>query len=333
MKTLIIAEAGVNHNGSLDTAIQMIKVASECGADVIKFQTFNASRLVTRQARMADYQIKNTEMNESQHNMLARLQLDHEDFKVLREECEKHKVEFLSTAFDTESLEFLAGMMPNRIKVPSGEITNLPYLRQVASYGKEIILSTGMASMAEIQTAVDALEDSGMKREEIVILHCTTNYPTRMHEVNLRAMNTIGREFKVRVGYSDHTLGIEVPVAAVALGATVIEKHFTIDREMAGPDHKASMEPEELKALVEAIRNTEIALGSDQKTPTESELQIAKVARKSIVVRSPIKKGEKFSSENLTCKRPGTGISPMLWDEVIGTTALRDFEEDEILEI
>jgi N,N'-diacetyllegionaminate synthase len=333
MKTLIIAEAGVNHNGSLDTAIQMIKVASECGADVIKFQTFNASKLVTRQARMADYQIKNTEMNESQHNMLARLQLDHEDFKVLREECERYKIEFLSTAFDTESLEFLAGMMPNRFKVPSGEITNLHYLRQVASYGKEIFLSTGMASMAEIQTAVNALENSGMKREGIVILHCTTNYPTQMHEVNLRAMNTIGREFKVRVGYSDHTLGIEVPVAAVALGATVIEKHFTIDREMAGPDHKASMEPEELKALVVAIRNTEIALGSDQKIPTESELQIAKVARKSIVVRAPIKKGEKFSTENLTCKRPGTGVSPMLWDEVIGTTALRDFEEDEVLEI
>jgi N,N'-diacetyllegionaminate synthase len=332
MKTLIIAEAGVNHNGSIETAIQMIRIASDCGADVIKFQTFNASKLVTKQAKMANYQIANTEINESQHSMLLRLQLNHEDFKVLHEECEKYKIEFLSTAFDSESLEFLAGMMPHRFKVPSGEITNLPYLRQVASYCKEIILSTGMASMDEIQAAVGVLENSGIKRDEIVILHCTTNYPTPMHEVNLRAMNTIGREFGVRIGYSDHTLGFEVPIAAVALGATVIEKHFTIDRDMNGPDHKASMEPEELKALVEAIRNTEIALGSEQKIPTESELQIAKVARKSIVVRAPIKKGEKFSTENLTCKRPGTGVSPMLWDEVIGTTALRDFEEDEVID-
>jgi N,N'-diacetyllegionaminate synthase len=332
MKTLVIAEAGVNHNGNLDTAIEMITVAAQCGADVIKFQTFNTSKLVTKHAEMASYQITNTEKNESQHDMLSRLELNHNDFKILQKECVKNQIEFLSTAFDSESLEFLSGMKPVRFKIPSGEITNLPYLRQIASYGREIILSTGMANMGEIKAAIEVLENSGVTREEIVILHCTTNYPTEMHEVNLRAMQTIGREFSVRFGYSDHTLGIEVPIAAVALGATVIEKHFTIDRDMKGPDHKASLEPGELHSLISAIRNIEIALGGDQKIPTVSELEISKVARKSIIARVPIFKGEKFSNENLICKRPGTGMSPMLWDQIIGTAAHRDFEEDESID-
>lgn len=333
MRTLIIAEAGVNHNGNLQMAKHLVEVAINAGVDIVKFQTFKAENLSTKNAAMASYQMKNTNLIESQLSMLKRLELSNSEFLELQGFCSEKGIEFLSTAFDLESLEFLWGLRPQRIKIPSGEITNLPYLRKVGSLGIETILSTGMSQMQEIEEALNVLEQAGASREKIVVLHCTTNYPTEMHEVNLRAMCKLGNEFGVKFGYSDHTLGIEVPIAAVALGACVIEKHFTLSRDLEGPDHRASLEPTELANMVNSIRSVEVALGDGVKRPTTAEFENAKVARKSIVARKEIKQGETFTNENLTTKRPGVGLSPMMWDSILGSVASRDFDEDELIEI
>lgn len=333
MKTLIIAEAGVNHNGKLSLAKDLVEAASNADVDIVKFQTFKAENLSTKSAPMAVYQKINTNLNESQFSMLKRLELTNSDFLELQETCAAKGIEFLSTAFDLESLDFLWSLRPQRIKIPSGEITNLPYLRKVGSLETETILSTGMAEMQEIEEALNVLELAGTSREKIVVLHCTTNYPTEMHEVNLHAMCRLGNEFGVRFGYSDHTLGIEVSIAAVALGACVIEKHFTLSRDLEGPDHRASLEPIELANMVTSIRNIEVALGDGVKRPTKAEVENAKVARKSIFARKEIKRGEVFTNENLATKRPGVGLSPMMWDSILGTVASRDFDEDDLIEI
>jgi N,N'-diacetyllegionaminate synthase len=332
-RTLIIAEAGVNHNGDPALAKKLIDVAAEAGADLVKFQTFSADRLVTRTAAKADYQNRTTDSKESQHEMLRRLELTTEMHKELIAHCAAHGIGFFSTGFDIESVDLLVELGQDRFKIPSGEITNLPYLRHIGRMGKPVILSTGMAEMDEIHAAIDALEAAGTPRAIITVLHCTTEYPTPMAEVNLRAMLSIQKAFGVEVGYSDHTRGIEVAIAAVALGATVIEKHFTLDRILPGPDHKASLEPEELKAMVAAIRNIEIALGDGIKRLTPSEAGNRPVARKSLVASRGIRKGEVFSVENITAKRPGTGISPMRWDAVIDRHAPRDFSQDELIEL
>lgn len=333
MKTLIIAEAGVNHNGDLKLAKQLIDAAAEAGADLVKFQSFNASRLVTRSAKKADYQNRNTNSKESQYEMLRKLELSTEMHRELITHCGTSGVGFFSTAFDIESIDFLESLGQDRFKVPSGELTNLPYLRHIGRLGKSVILSTGMATMGEIESAVDILEKAGTQRIDITVLHCTTEYPTPMTEVNLRAMQSIHLAFGVKVGYSDHTSGIEVSIAAVALGATVIEKHFTLDRNLPGPDHKASLEPKKLKDMVAAIRNIEVALGDGIKRLTPSETKNKPVARKSLVALQNIKKGEVFDDGNITTKRPGTGISPMCWDEIIGRTAHRDFSADELIDL
>lgn len=333
-RTLIIAEAGVNHNGDIAKAKALIDKGAEAGVDFVKFQTFKASNLVTKQAKRAAYQDKNTQDNDSQYEMLKKLELSQAVHQELIDYCTKKGVQFLSTGFDFESLEFLAGLGITIAKIPSGEITNLPYLRKVATLFPEVILSTGMANITEIKDAVKVLTDNGVSKDKITVLHCNTEYPTPMEDVNLKAMLHIQRELGVPVGYSDHTLGIEVPIAAVALGATVIEKHFTLDKTLPGPDHKASLEPEELKAMVSAIRNIEKAIGgSGLKEVSKSEAKNKPIARKSIVATKAIKKGDLFSVENLTIKRPGTGISPMQWDEVIGKTAKKDFEEDDLIEL
>lgn len=333
-RTLIIAEAGVNHNGDIAKAKALIDKGAEAGVDFVKFQTFKASNLVTKQAKRAAYQDKNTQDNDSQYEMLKKLELSQAVHQELIDYCTKKGVQFLSTGFDFESLEFLAGLGITIAKIPSGEITNLPYLRKVATLFPEVILSTGMATITEIKDAVKVLTDNGVSKDKITVLHCNTEYPTPMEDVNLKAMLHIQRELGVSVGYSDHTLGIEVPIAAVALGATVIEKHFTLDKTLPGPDHKASLEPEELKAMVMAIRNVEKAIGgSGLKEVSKSEVKNKPIARKSIVATKTIKKGDLFSVENLTVKRPGTGISPMQWDEVIGKTAKKDFEEDDLIEL
>lgn len=333
-KTLIIAEAGVNHNGDIAKAKALIDKGAEAGVDYVKFQTFKAANLVTKQAKRAAYQDKNTQNNDSQYEMLKKLELSQAVHQELIDYCAQKGVQFLSTGFDIESLEFLAQLGITIAKVPSGEITNLPYLRKVASLFPEVILSTGMATIEEIKDAVKVLTDNGVNKDKITVLHCNTEYPTPMEDVNLKAMLHIQRELGVPVGYSDHTLGIEVPIAAVALGATVIEKHFTLDKTLPGPDHKASLEPEELKAMVMAIRNIEKAIGgSGLKEVSKSEAKNKPIARKSIVATKTIKKGDLFSAENLTVKRPGTGISPMQWDEVIGKTAKKDFEEDDLIEL
>ena len=328
---LVIAEAGVNHNGDLATARRLVDCAVEAGADLVKFQTFKAEKIATDTARRANYQARNEggTKADSQLEMLKRLELSEADHAKLIEHCEARGIGFFSTGFDLDSLDFLNGLGFEQFKVPSGEITNLPYLRRVASFGKEIILSTGMASLGDIEAAIEAIEAAGLRRERIIALHCTTEYPAPFDEVNLLAMNTIGQAFGVRVGYSDHTQGIEVSLAAVALGARVIEKHFTLDRSLPGPDHAASIEPDELSALVRGIRRIEQALGQPQKRRTASEASNVAVARKSIVAARPIAAGEIFSEKNLTVKRPGTGISPMRWDEVIGGAAPRDFISDE----
>jgi N,N'-diacetyllegionaminate synthase len=333
LKTLIIAEAGVNHNGDLKLAKQLIDAAAEAGADLVKFQSFNASRLVTRSAKKADYQNRNTNSKESQYEMLRKLELSTEMHRELITHCGTSGVGFFSTAFDIESIDFLESLGQDRFKVPSGELTNLPYLRHIGRLGKSVILSTGMATMGEIESAVDILEKAGTQRIDITVLHCTTEYPTPMTEVNLRAMQSIHLAFGVKVGYSDHTSGIEVSIAAVALGATVIEKHFTLDRNLPGPDHKASLEPKKLKDMVAAIRNIEVALGDGIKRLTPSETKNKPVARKSLVALQNIKKGEVFDDGNITTKRPGTGISPMCWDEIIGRTAHRDFSADELIDL
>jgi N,N'-diacetyllegionaminate synthase len=333
MRTLIIAEAGVNHNGEIGFAKKLIDVAAEAGADVVKFQTFSADRLVTRTAKKANYQTLNTDSQESQHEMLRGLELSTEMHRELIAHCGSRNIGFFSTGFDVESINLLVSLDQDRFKIPSGEITNLPYLRHIGQLGKTVIISTGMATLGEVEAAIDVIEQAGTPRANITVLHCTTEYPTPMAEVNLRAMQRIHAAFGVAVGYSDHTSGIEVAIAAVAMGASVIEKHFTLNRNLPGPDHKASLEPEELKAMVAAIRNIEIALGDGIKRPTPSEAKNKQIARKSLVANSAIKAGEAFSAENITAKRPSTGISPMRWDEVIGRTSPRDFAADEFIEL
>ncbi len=328
----VIAEAGVNHNGDLDLALQLVDVAVAAGCDAVKFQTFQAASLAARSAPMAAYQEHNTQRTESQADMLARLELSHEAHLVIKARAEQKGIMFFSTAFDDASLTFLAGLDIPVWKIPSGEITNKPYLRRIAGLGKPVILSTGMATLAEVSEAVDLLLACGLNRSMLSVLHCTTDYPTEFSHVNLRAMVSMGAAFGVVVGYSDHTLGYEIPVAAVALGARVIEKHFTLDRSMSGPDHKASLEPDELRQMVAQIRHVEAALGDGIKRPTEPELANRGVARKSIVAARPIRKGEVLLNDMLTAKRPGTGISPMQWDLLIGRSAQRDYDADEALE-
>ena len=329
-RTLIIAEAGVNHNGSVDLAKRLVDRAKECGADIVKFQTAKLGSLVTKFAPMAAYQKENTGIEESQKNMLSRLLLSFEDFLGLSEYCRNAGIKFLSTPFDIDSIHFLNSLQ-DIWKIPSGEITNYPYLVEIARTGKDIILSTGMSTLDEVDAALEVLKVNGAGK--ITLLHCTTDYPASPEDVNLRAMLTMKEHCGCPVGYSDHTQGIEVSVAAVALGAEVIEKHFTLDKTMEGPDHKASLEPDELKAMVRAVRNIEKALGDGLKIPSDSEKVNIAVARKSIVAMKDIRKGEAFTNKNLTTKRPGTGICPMMWNEILGTEAKRDFMEDELIEI
>ena len=333
-KTLIIAEAGVNHNGSITMAKKMIDVAADAGVDYVKFQTFKASNLVTKFATRADYQQQNMEDNDNlQYTMLKQLELLPEQHIELIEYCKVKGVNFFSTAFDFDSVDFLASLHLGLWKIPSGEITNYPYLRKIAHYHEPVILSTGMCEFSDIERALHVLLQFGVEKEQITVLHCNTEYPTPFRDVNLKAMLEIGERFGVKIGYSDHTQGIEVSIAAVALGAIVIEKHFTLDRNMEGPDHKASLEPNELKQMVDAIRNIEKALGSRRKEVSDSERKNRAIARKSIVAATSIKKGETFSEDNITVKRPGNGISPMQWNEVMGKAAMRDFEEDELIEL
>lgn len=331
-KVLIIAEAGVNHNGSIQIAKQLIDKAVEAGVDIIKFQTFKSEKLVSKTARQAEYQQRNIgKGDEGQFAMLKKLELSVENHHELIQYCQERNIRFWSTAFDMESIDFLHSLNMGLWKIPSGEITNYPYIKKIASFHEPIILSTGMCELSDIETALNVLIDEGVKKEHITVLHCNTEYPTPYQDVNLKAMLEIGEKFGVKIGYSDHTQGIEVPIAAVALGASVIEKHFTLDKTMEGPDHKASLEPDELKSMVSAIRHIELALGNGHKTISDSERKNIEIARKSIVAACPIKKGEMFSEENLTVKRPGNGISPMRWNEVVGTTAIKDFEEEEII--
>lgn len=332
-RTIIIAEAGVNHNGSIEMAKQLIDAAAIAGVDYVKFQTFKAEKLVTKNAKQAEYQQRNA-ADDSQLAMLKKLELSKEEHEELIGYCHDKGVQFLSTAFDMESVDFLHSLNLGLWKIPSGEITNYPFLKRIAAYNEKTILSTGMCDMADVRAAVDVLYKNGLAKENLVLLHCNTDYPTPFEDVNLKAMDALRKEFGVEVGYSDHTKGIEVPIAAVAFGAMVIEKHFTLDRNMEGPDHNASLEPDELKMMVDAIRNIEKAIGGDgTKHVSESERKNIAIARKSIIAAKDIKKGEQLTEENLTVKRPGTGISPMRWDEVIGTKAIRDFAEDEIIEI
>lgn len=331
MKTYVIAEAGVNHNGNFDLACRLADAARAAGADCVKYQTFQPERLVSRTAQKAEYQKANTGNADSQLEMLRALALSEDDFIRLKAHCEDIGITFLSTPFDLESLAFLDELGVPFWKIPSGEVNNLPYLLAIAKTKKPVVMSTGMCELAEIRAAVEVLKTNGTP--EIKLLHCNTEYPTPFEDVNLRAMDTLRREFGVAVGYSDHTKGIEVPIAAAALGATIIEKHFTLDRNMEGPDHKASLEPQELAAMVSAIRNIEQAIGSAEKTASPSEKKNRDIARKSIVASRAIAQGELLTEENLTVKRPGSGISPMKWFEVLGTTARRNFEEDELIEL
>ena len=330
-KVYIIAEAGVNHNGSLDIAKKLVDEAKKSGADCIKFQTFIAENIISKNAKQAKYQTKNIGKEQSQLEMIKKLELSFEDFKQLNNYCIEKNIDFLSTAFDLESIDFLESLGMNTWKIPSGEITNLPYLIKIAKLKKKVILSTGMSTMQEIEDAVNIFKKYGTN--DITILHCTTQYPTLFEDVNLNAMLSIKEKFGYDVGYSDHTKGIEVPIAAVALGATVIEKHFTLDNNTIGPDHKASLQPDELKKMVESIRNIELSLGDGRKVVANSEKENMSIARKSIVAKKSIRKGQLLSEENITVKRPGDGISPMKWFDVLGTVAIRDFEEDELIQI
>jgi len=330
-RTLIIAEAGVNHNGSLKLAKKLIECAVTAEADFVKFQTFITENCITKNAEKAEYQHSSISDDETQFEMIKKLELDRASHEVLLEHCEKKGIRFLSTAFDHDSIDLLAELSIPLYKIPSGEITNLPYLRHIGRMGKPIIMSTGMATLDEVRDALSILLEAGAKKDKITILHCNTEYPTPMEDVNLKAMLTIRDEWGVNVGYSDHTLGIEIPIAAAAMGATVIEKHFTLDRTLPGPDHRASLEPDELKAMVDAIRNIERAIGNGVKQPSPSETKNIHIARKSIVAKKPIKKGERFSEKNLTVKRPGTGISPMEWDKLIGKTANKDYQPDDLI--
>lgn len=331
---LIIAEAGVNHNGSLELAKQLIDRAVEADVDVIKFQTFKSEKLVSKAAKQAEYQQKNIgKKDEGQLAMLKKLELSQADHEELIVYCNEKGIRFFSTAFDMDSIDYLHSLNMGLWKIPSGEITNYPYLRKIAQYQEPVILSTGMCELADIEAALNVLLQFGVKKEQIAILHCNTEYPTPFGDVNLKAMLEIGDKFGVQIGYSDHTKGIEVPIAAVALGATVIEKHFTLDKNMEGPDHKASLEPEELKAMVCAIRNIEQALGTGHKTISESERKNIEIARKSIVAACTIKAGELLTEENLTVKRPGNGINPMRWNEVVGTRAIQSFNEEDPIQL
>lgn len=330
MSVYIIAEAGVNHNGSFELACRLVYAAKIAGVDCIKFQTFKSKNLVSHNAQKAEYQ-KGTTGDGSQVDMLKKLELSYDEFLKLKDYCDRVGITFLSTPFDFDSIEFLNSIDMPFWKIPSGEITNLPYLLALAKTGKPVVMSTGMCEMEEIEAAIKVLKENGTK--EIQLLHCNTEYPTPFEDVNLRAMQTMRDAFGLEVGYSDHTKGIEVPVAAVALGATVIEKHFTLDRNMEGPDHKASLEPDELTAMVRSIRHIEKALGSGDKSPSSSEKKNIAVARKSIVAKRKINIGEELTEENITVKRPGSGISPMKWFDVIGTRAVRDFQEDELIEL
>lgn len=331
--TIIIAEAGVNHNGSFDNALKLVDAAVDAGADYVKFQTFKAEALVSKDAKKAEYQAQNTQnFRETQLEMLKKLELSTENHEELIRYCQNKQIKFFSTAFDLDSLQYLKDLGLQLVKIPSGEITNLPYLRKAAQLFKEVILSTGMATMDEIQAALQVFIENGIAKDKITILHCNTEYPTPMEDVNLQAMLNIRDTLGTRIGYSDHTLGIEVPIASVALGATIIEKHFTLDKTMEGPDHAASLEPHELTAMVKAIRNIESALaGSGFKEPSQSELKNIEIVRKSIVAIRPIRKGELLTTENIGVKRPGNGINPMKWDTVVGTYALMDFDEDQLI--
>lgn len=331
--TLIIAEVGVNHNADLELAYKLIDVAASAGVDAVKFQTAIPEQVVTKYAQKANYQLVDSEKEESQLEMIRKILFPLETHRELKKYCEHKGVVFSSTAFDSVSQDFLEDLGQPFHKVPSGEITNLPYLRKVGCFGRPVILSTGMATLGEIETALHVLEQSGLPRAKVTILHCNTEYPTLMQDVNLRAMVTIRDAFGVAVGYSDHTLGIEVPIAAVALGAKIIEKHFTLDRNLPGPDHKASLEPAELAAMVSAIRNIEKALGDGIKRPSPSEEKNKAVARRSLVASCAIRAGEVFSEANITAKRPGIGLSPMRWDEVLGRKSTRDFMPDEMIEL
>jgi N,N'-diacetyllegionaminate synthase len=331
-RVLIIAEAGVNHNGSIENALKLIDAAKDADADYVKFQTFKADKLVNKNAQKADYQKANLQDGDnSQYNMLKKLELTEQMHDEILRHCEKRDIKFLSTPFDHDSISYLESLGVIIGKIPSGEITNLPYLRNMAKAFPKLIMSTGMCTMEDVRNAINVLVSAGAKRENITVLHCNTEYPTPMKDVNLKAMLTIRDEMGIEIGYSDHTMGIEVPVAAVALGATVIEKHFTLDRNMPGPDHPASLEPGELKAMVKSIRNIELALGEGFKMPSESEKKNMAIVRKSIVAGRDIKKGEILTEENLGVKRPGTGISPMDWDKVVGAVASKDFVADEII--
>ena len=334
-RTLIIAEAGVNHNGSIELAKKLVEKAREAGVDYIKFQTFKASKLVTKAAKQAEYQQKNIgKEGDSQYQMLKKLELSPEEHEILIEYCKELGIKFFSTAFDFDSIEYLHSLNLGLWKIPSGEVTNYPFLKRVAVYNEPTILSTGMCDMDDVRAAVEALYKNGLSKENLILLHCNTEYPTPFEDVNLKAMDALHKEFGVEVGYSDHTKGIEVPIAAVALGATVIEKHFTLDRNMEGPDHKASLEPDELKAMVSAIRNIEKAVGGDgTKHISNSEKKNIVIARKSIVAAFDIKAGELFTEQNLTVKRPGNGISPMRWEEVLGQKAKRNFNENDLIEL
>lgn len=332
MSTLIIAEAGVNHNGDVQIAMEMIDVAASAGADYIKFQTFNADYLAVPSASKAAYQAKTSGADETQYDMLKRLELKPEMHRILRDHCEKRKIGFLSTAFDIPSVDFLHRVGQRLFKIPSGEITNIPYLRRVGEICDDLIISTGMSSLGEIETALDVLERAGTARDRMTVLHCTTEYPASFRDVNLRAMQTIRRAFDVKVGYSDHTLGTEVAIAAVALGAQVIEKHFTLSNKLPGPDQLASLEPKELVAMILAIRNVDMAKGDGLKRMTIGEAGNREVIRKSIVASRYIKAGDRFDLSNLTTKRPGTGISPIYWDAILSKCATRDYAPDDEIE-
>lgn len=332
-RTLVIAEAGVNHNGSLQTAIRMVDAAAEAGADLVKFQTFSADRLAVKNAPKAAYQETATGRQETQYEMLRRLELSRDDHRVLIRRCDEQGIGFFSTGFDIESIDMLASLGQKMFKIPSGEITNLPYLRHIGHFSYPVILSSGMANLGEIELALEVLEQSGTPRSQIFVLHCTTQYPAPFADVNLRVLPALRTSLGVEVGYSDHTLGTEVAIAAVALGATVIEKHFTLDKTMPGPDHSSSLEPGELKNMITGIRNIEKAMGSPVKRRAASEIENILVARKSIVAARSIRAGEVFTTKNLDTKRPGTGISPMRWDEVIGQRAYRDYEQDELIQL
>ena len=329
---LIIAEAGVNHNGSLELAKELVDVAKNCGADIVKFQTFKSNNLVTKETKKALYQSLNIDNNDTQLEMLSKLELSFDQQLDLKSYCIKKNIEFLTTAFDLESLDLIKKMNLKRFKIPSGEITNLPYLRKIGSFGKSIILSTGMSNIEEINNALIQLNLAGTLKKDISILHCTSEYPAPFLDVNLRAMNSIKNKFNVDIGYSDHTLGVEVSFAAVSLGAKIIEKHITLDRNLSGPDHKASLEPDEFKNLVNGIRNISLALGKSEKKITNSEIENLKIVRKSIVAKRDIKKGEFYTEENLTTKRPGIGICPMRWDEIIGKVSNKDYKSDDLIE-